>query len=593
MSLLTPFFLWGLAALIPLGLIYLMKTKPRKRVTNALFLWEKVLEEKSSHFALKKLRNFWSLLLMALVFALAVFSLTNPQWSEKQQADLIVIIDSSISMRAKDGSTSRFEKATNQVSNWLKSTEGGARMALATADSDIRYHCNLTSNTKSLKEALKKLKPSQSPLSKQAFSEISILQDPSDKKGSCRVLFLTDGSHNTGSLPESIEVIHIQHDETPNFGITAADIALLPQGKAKVFFTIVSSALVDTSLEVELTHLESDHIAKLISVTVPAQSSYSEFIEVDGMEAGLWSIKLSQDDPFLEDNQVIMGLNIPSPIGVAIDVSKPYFYHRCIEAFNTAENLLEILPVDKADVVISETTSKYSRNIIFAPKGGSPYWSNIGEELDTVIATEKVKDHPLTKHLNIDNISFAGAKKLQAPKGSLIILHDISGTPLLYESIQNGDKVIVANFQPEYDDFYLSPWFPVIIHNAARYLSGRKHEMPIVVQSGSTITLPTQAPLITQNLYPLHSSEFTTAEVNTTHSLDQLGGYSYQNTEQKLFTGAAVLSLGESSQQRLDNTNLENTEMPSSGWPLAWWLLLIAIIFAIVEEALYHRRKVG
>ena len=170
MSLLTPFFLWGLAALIPLGLIYLMKTKPRKRVTNALFLWEKVLEEKSSHFALKKLRNFWSLLLMALVFALAVFSLTNPQWSEKQQADLIVIIDSSISMRAKDGSTSRFEKATNQVSNWLKSTEGGARMALATADSDIRYHCNLTSNTKSLKEALKKLKPSQSPLSKQAFS---------------------------------------------------------------------------------------------------------------------------------------------------------------------------------------------------------------------------------------------------------------------------------------------------------------------------------------------------------------------------------------------------------------------------------------
>jgi hypothetical protein len=47
MNLLNPNFLWTLLAIIPLGLVYLMKTKPRKRVTNPLILWQKVHEVKS------------------------------------------------------------------------------------------------------------------------------------------------------------------------------------------------------------------------------------------------------------------------------------------------------------------------------------------------------------------------------------------------------------------------------------------------------------------------------------------------------------------------------------------------------------------
>ena len=31
----------------------------------------------------------------------------------------------------------------------------------------------------------------------------------------------------------------------------------------------------------------------------------------------------------------------------------------------------------------------------------------------------------------------------------------------------------------------------------------------------------------------------------------------------------------------------------ASGWPLAAWLLLAAIIAILTEELLYHRRKVG
>jgi len=536
---------------------------------------------------------------MTLVFAAAAFSLANPQWGgEEENPDLIVIIDSSVSMNAEVGmgGATRFEQAKEKVAGWLKSIEGGTRIALATVDSDIHYHCSLTSNMHTLKQALDKISASQVPLFREAFSELSVLDSSLNDENHCRVIFLTDGAHCVDRLPSAVEVVPLDIGNDVNHGITAADIAALPGGKAKIFFTVSSVAKADTELEVELSHMKTGRIAKLITITVPAESTLSEVIEVDSVEDGIWSLSLSGEDIFKSDNKVLMGLNIPEPIGVSIDVNKPYFYTRCVEAFSAAENLLRLLPAGEARVVLGEGVVKSPLSMLFAPaaESGSKHWESVGEELEQIVVTEIIKDHPLIKHLNLDNIGFSGARDLVAPKGALVILEDISGVPLLYESKADGQRVVVANFQPSHDDFYLSPWFPIIVHNGVRFLVGREEEIPVVAQSGSVVSISTNEDSLLEDFYALDGSPAVSNEMGKQRVMKKLGGYAYKESKQTWFTGAAVLSEEESSSGFIEGEGAGiEVSAPSSGWPLAWWLLVGAVVIALAEEGLYHRRKVG
>jgi hypothetical protein len=43
MTFLAPIFFWTFAALIPLALVYLLKVRPRKKLTSAFFLWQRVI----------------------------------------------------------------------------------------------------------------------------------------------------------------------------------------------------------------------------------------------------------------------------------------------------------------------------------------------------------------------------------------------------------------------------------------------------------------------------------------------------------------------------------------------------------------------
>ncbi|MGJ8672799.1 VWA domain-containing protein [Rubritalea sp.] len=593
MNLLNPAYLWTLLALIPLGLVYLMKTKPRKRVTNALFLWKKVLEDKSSHFAIKKLRNLWSLLLMLLLFLLAALSLTNPFFGEKQhKQDYIIVLDSSVSMRALENGESRFDLAKEKIHSWLKSIDGGNRIALATVDQNIHYQCSLTSNTHELKQALSELSPSELPLSPSAFSELSMLTQQGENKNHCQILFLTDMAHDTEALPSGINAIPVSDSLQPNYGIIAADIAPLPNNRSKLFFTVQSTSEEQQELEIELSHHDTGRIAKLVTITLKPRAHTTEVIELEGLEEGLWSLTLLGEDAFLEDNRVMLGYNQPEAIGVAIDVQKPYFYSRCIQAFEAADNLLEITSADEAKLLITEGVVPASNALVFAPSGESPSWDITARELEQIIPTAVIKNHPSIQHLNIDNISFSGAIELTAPPSAIVILEDISGTPLLYEHKHDGKSTLVANFQPEHDNFYLSPWFPILVHNAATYLAGRDSHLPALTQSGSTVSIPSLSDTIEQQYVSIGSEKAISQSVPLKHQLKQLGGYTYSSDNGSWHTGAAILSAEESSIPETSLTELTSNQ-PASGWPLAWWLLLAAAIVGLLEEALYQRRKVG
>ncbi|MEM1442773.1 MAG: BatA domain-containing protein [Verrucomicrobiota bacterium] len=102
MTFLSPAFLWTLLALLPLGAVYFLKVRPRRKTTTAYFLWEKIFSEKKASSLFNRLRDLLSLLIMALAFGAIAFALARPEFSADERKDLLILIDESASMSAQD-----------------------------------------------------------------------------------------------------------------------------------------------------------------------------------------------------------------------------------------------------------------------------------------------------------------------------------------------------------------------------------------------------------------------------------------------------------------------------------------------------------
>ena len=301
------------------------------------------------------------------------------------------------------------------------------------------------------------------------------------------------------------------------------------------------------------------------------------------MKAGKWEIRLFIEDSFAQDNTTEMVLSEQQQIPVRVLAEDSYFYQRSVEAFSRAGGVLSLTSGGTGQMVVSNGVPDGSEPaLIFAPSGESPFWSEVGDEQEVLVAKALVENHPLLSHLNLEGISFQGAKGLKVPEKSVVLVESENGVPLIYKTTQGGRQAIVVNLDPKEGEFFLSPWFPVIVHDAAKHLAGREGSWRSVYASGTVIQIPDRAEV--------------TAPTGETHlpgalQLDQLGHYQLRQEDRELSFGVSLLNSGES---LLDDTGPpESASTVAKGVPPSNWLLLIALIILVAESCLYHRRKLG
>ncbi|MEQ9380054.1 MAG: VWA domain-containing protein, partial [Pirellulales bacterium] len=124
MTFANPLMLLSLLGLLPLVVVYLLKVRPRRRKTTAYHLWEKILQDRRPNRLLYRLRDLWSLLLLALVFSAIALALAEPRWTDRERKDLLILIDNSASMQAVDGNTTRLERAKTRAADIVRALDG-------------------------------------------------------------------------------------------------------------------------------------------------------------------------------------------------------------------------------------------------------------------------------------------------------------------------------------------------------------------------------------------------------------------------------------------------------------------------------------
>lgn len=564
MTLLAPIFLWTFAALIPLALIYLLKVRPRKKLTTAFFLWQKVITPDRRSALFQRLRDIFSLLLMALAFALVALALTEPELTGDERKNLVLILDQSASMQAKEGSLTRYEIAQQRARDVVRGLRGAQQASVAGIAHDLGFAAHLTRHQRSLLEAVDQMKVTDMPLNMEALT--AFMATGSAQQNS-RILFITDGcSAGMERLPKSCEILKVGSTQ-PNVSIIAGDLRKAT-GEViglRLFLRIHSSYAEPVKTELNLTHEDSKRLVKVVPLELKPNAVTPLTVDLADAPAGRYLAELTIQDALPLDNRACLVMPEPEPITVAVSSSEPFFYSQAVRAFERGDQSLQLTEDEtKAQIVVaSRGESKQPRTLIFQPEGKSDWWTDAGDVVtEAVVPRWKNRAHPLGRFLDAESMDFTGARKLRAPPGSLVLVESEEGLPLIYLARQPDKSAVVVNLDPAESAFYLSAWFPVLVNNAARVLGGREEDLPPMVATGEALP----------------------------KGIAQSTGFFF-NADPLWVTGVSLFSSPESN---LDNAALKETSQPlSQGRPWSYWLALLALGLITTESLLYHRRKVG
>ena len=625
MSFAIPFFFWGLVSLIPLIAIYFLKVRPIRKPTTAWFLWEDIFQERRARTLFQRFRDLFSLLLLALAFAAVVTATAQPFWTGDDRKDLVLLIDNSASMNANENGQTRLERAKQVAGNIVRALNGTQRCSVATVSGSISFQSNLTDNPKELLDAINGIEPSSIPLSLSTLEpftkpltlsitdgsaflpagtdamdtgETPIATVPGEPGALHRVILVSDGCL-AGQLPASIELLKVGGlPQQKNVGLIACDMQRLPAsgGRAGVFFQIASTFDEPLYLDLSVCHGTPDNLVKLIPLEISPGINRAEVFEIDRAADGEWLIRLDVNDSLTDDNTAFVVLPPQVPIEVSVAADNRFFYENSVLAFSRSGNLLQLGDSASAQLIIGQGNvlldgiAPDADLLLFQPEGKSPWWNDVGEDFAPAIPRALDENHPVIRHLDATSIPFVGAKRMTAPAGSEVWVVAEDETPLIYRTTDSGRNVVVVNLDPLAAEFFLSPWFPVLVYSTATHLAGRAEPVRSTYATGHAVPI--------QGFQVGESAEWTGPDGKVTTSgeafskpLQNTGFHTFKNTAGTWTIGCSLISETET---MLDNSKVQDTAQPvSRGWSPTGLLTLLAIVVVVLESILYQRRMVG
>jgi hypothetical protein len=492
--------------------------------------------------------------------------------------DMLIVMDVSPSMRAKVGGRETILTARSSARDMVRALNGTRRAALATISGELRFQCHLSSAPKDLLDALAKVEVTDTPVTPAAIQAVNAFVSKSTKGP--RVLLLTDGHGGWQGLDPGIEVVRLGGG-APNAGIVAADLVWAGAGgnDARFYYRITSTFTEETFGELELRHDDGGGLARLVPIVLRPGEETSATLDVGDASPGNWSAILKLDDALAADNHVALGLAARRPIQVRLAAGDEYFFNRAVDAFALTGGLLGRVDAGGDLTIATGAAPDDGRSLVFAPTGDSPFWSSPGEEVEVLAVESKIKSHPLIRNLDLESLRFEGARRIEPAAGSLILAASESGVPLVWKSQVDRRTAVVVNLDPARGDFFLSPWFPAMLHDAAFHLAERERPLLSVYPTGTR--------LVMNGAFTDPGETITRDEIR----IERRGRHRFEHAGQSAPFGGALLDPYES---RLDGSGpVANAGDIARGQPFAFWLIIIALTVLTAESLLYHRRKAG
>jgi len=498
MNFLAPFAFIFAATLPVVVVFYMLKRRRTVRLVSSTILWQKFLAETQANAPFQKLRNNWLLLLQLLMLAMAVFALSRPYFAATTQEPglVVVILDGSASMQARDESPNRFEAARKEALKLVDGLKDTDQMMVLLSAGNTVVRQSPSAEKTTLRRVIEECQPGDTPTRvEEAFKLAETL---AKNRANVEVHLFSDGAIPTADNLASIKLPVVFHQfgkRANNAGITAMDVRPHPEDPAQriVFASIYNASSNAVSVSAELRFNGQFMDTKVLSL--PARDVASTVFAVEQKQNGVYTLKLKNDDDLATDNEASIISNLPRPVKVLLVSGGNRFLDKALRAVPNVElsTASQLTSGGKGyDIAVLDAVTPLSNPEVntLAMNVATTNWFESWRMVEGPVIVDWNANHPLMRFVTWDNVQVAQTLGVKAPPWGLVLV-EAQQTPLVVAGEKGRQRLVWIGFDSLQSTWPLRVSFPIFMANAMEWLNPQQSDVSqLTMQAGTPFRQP-------------------------------------------------------------------------------------------------------
>lgn len=587
--------LWPLFLLITIPLLillYILKRNYKEEVISSTILWSEVYKNTKANTPWEKLRKNIMLLLQIIVLLFIIFSLMKPflNFGGRSYKNIIIVLDTTASMGAEYGSSTRLEEGKKLSKEFIKNTKEDTNTYIINFDGNSNLLQNGDFDKNISNEVIDNISQSNNTGDiSEVLSFIKAIGEGIEED--YEVVVFTDEEISLGDVNGKVILL-------ANAGVNASidNIAHKTlEDKVRVIATVTNRG--KGAYEGDFTLYDGNKILAVEALSLQEGENKTLTFDLEKVEGEIIKGELSRKDMISEDNTFNHVIGKKKVNKILIVTEQNLFLEK---AFSLLENT-EIYKTDSLDNLTS--SDKYDLYVFdnvtpnIMPSSGSILFINpsSNELFDVAGGGEggeaKAVSGEVSNYLSEMTFTVAKYNEISIPYYGRSFLN-VDESSIGFKGELDSRKIAALSFDLHDSDFALKKEFPILMYelggelisNGFVYKSNFKTSEKVNVNGinlDSTINLTYPS----GNKIELKSGD----EVKTT----ELGVYKIEESEEKELFAVNYPSEKESN-TNIDNlSQIENKSNISSdlirGLNISPLLIILAILFACFEWIMYKK----
>jgi len=610
MSFLSPLSLLLATLAVPLLLMYFLKVRRRQQAVSSLLLWDPALRDREASAFFQRLQRdplivLQILALLALAVALARPAVTVMGHGAKK---IVVVVDTSASMKASDVSPSRFVVAQRQALGLVARLGEGAEVMVIEAGIQPRVLVPFTRDRDRVVSAIRGVQARDMPNRLgDGIRTARALVGP-DARGEIHVF--TDGAH-PAALAGQGDDVRVRWvgvgQRGRNVAITNLAVRRTYFGAfdSQAFLSVANFSQEPQTFALTLT-LDGEPIAEK-SLTLEPQVRRALVLPFSHPGGGVVRARIAVSDDLEADN--VAHAVIPPPRSIAVLLVSPgnLFLEKALrtdpqvtletrapEAYQGGMDGFDVVVVDSA----SPPRIGNGRFVLVNAAPPDVPLEVLGR-LESPVIMDWDRSHPIMRQIDFAKVTIEEALRVRPLAAGKTLVEAVGG-PLIYLLEERERKAVFFGFDLFKSDFPLRVAFPLMLSKSLRWLHpAGLDQSSLQLQAGQPILLPVEHGVTTATVMT-PSGRSTQAQVTrglaSFTDTDEVGVYRVVTARGETRIAVNLMNAEESDLTPkpvpafVEGARPEAAPVPvlRELWP---YVVMLALLLFAVEGVLYWRRQ--
>jgi hypothetical protein len=602
---------WAWLWLLPLGgaiiFLYLLKLRRKELRVSSVLLWRRATQDLQANAPFQRLKRNLLLFLQLAILILLLFALSRPFVRAARLAgqSIVVILDTSASMKATDVPGTRFGQAKRLALKIANDLGRGDEMTVIAASSRTRVLLPFSSDKRALSVAISRLEATDTRT--ELRDAVALALSLARQRKRTRVVVISDGAfaplRDLDPGPAQVSFLRVG-ERGDNLAITALDARRSLSGRGdQVFVAMRSFSPRRRKAVIEI--LVEGRLLDAREVDIPAGQQKTEIFE-SVEESGLITARLGGKDDLAADDVAYAFLAPRRKPEVLLVTPGNVFLERALSVEGEVKAAKSAQPAPPGaggdfDLVIYDRTlaDDAAHNAIWIGAGGRGCPAQVEGEVQNPSVVDWQRNHPLNRFVDFSNLRIAKARKVK-PRPWAQALVEAENTPLVVAGEQAGRRRIYVAWDLLESDFPLRVGFPIFLANCIEWATARgREEEDLQLRAGevASLSLPSTLRELSLTAPGGRRAKLSVEGIPFLFdATDRVGLYRFQAKGVLRRLAVSLLSPAESDLEPRDQLQLGAARIASSRggirtnrelWP---WFLLGALGLLCLEWYAFHRR---